>query len=194
DPVFLGHYPEEAVRSFGSDMPEVGPHDLEVISQPLDFYGQNIYNSVPVKAGGAAGWREVPQPAGHTRTAADWPVTPESLYWLPKFLYERYHKPILITENGMSCHDAVSLDGKVHDPNRVDFLYRYLKQLARCVAEGNDIRGYFHWSLLDNFEWSRGYDERFGLVYVNYQTQQRIPKDSFYAYQKLIADNGAGLF
>lgn len=193
DPVLLGRYPEEGIRSMGEDMPSVAPGDLELISQPLDFYGQNIYNSRPVESDGKGGFRVVPFPAGYPRTCIDWPVTPESLYWLPKFLYERYKTPIVITENGMSCHDVVSLDGKVHDPNRIDFIHRYLRYLRRAVEDGVDVRGYFHWSFMDNFEWCRGYDERFGLVHVDYTTQKRIPKDSFYDYREIIRSNGETL-
>ncbi len=112
-------------------------------------------------------------------------MTPECIYWGPKFLYERYKKPIYITENGTSCHDVVSLDGKVHDPARIDFLARYLKQLEK-VSDEADIRGYFQWSLMDNFEWTRGYGERFGLVYVDYESQKRILKDSAYWYRDVI--------
>lgn len=193
DPVLLGQYPEAGVRMFGQDMPQIGKQDLQLISQPLDFYGQNIYNSAPVRADGNGGYVCVPRPAGYSRTAFDWPVTPQSLYWEPKFLYERYRTPIVITENGMSCHDAVSLDGQVHDPNRVDFLQRYLRELRRGIEEGTDVRGYFHWSLMDNFEWTRGYGERFGLIYVDFATQKRTPKDSFYAYQRVISENGKTL-
>ncbi len=92
----------------------------------------------------------------------------------------------------MSCHDVVSIDGKVHDPNRTDFLARYLKELKRAAGE-IDLRGYFHWSLMDNFEWEKGYSERFGLVYVDYQTQKRMKKDSAYWYQDVIRSNGAEL-
>lgn len=193
DPVLLGHYPEIGLKRLGSDAPNIAPGDLELIHQPLDFYGQNIYNSCPVRADGKGGYENAPRPVGYARTANNWPVTPQSLYWVPKFLYERYHLPIYITENGTSCHDAVSLDGKVHDPNRVDFMQRYLRELRRGISEGVDVRGYFAWSLMDNFEWNFGYSERFGLVYVNYASQERIPKDSFYAYQRIIAENGANL-
>ncbi len=135
---------------------------------------------------------EVERPEGFPRTASSWPVTPEALYWGPKFLYERYQKPLYITENGLSCQDGVSLDGKVHDPARIDFLARYLRELKRAADE-IDLRGYFLWSLLDNFEWARGYSERFGLVYVDYQTQKRIMKDSAFWYHDVIENNGAAL-
>ena len=94
----------------------------------------------------------------------------------------------------MACHDAVFLDGKVHDPNRIDFLDRYISALQRAADEGADIRGYFLWSFLDNFEWDFGYHGRFGIVYVDYKTQKRIPKDSAYWYKEIIASNGAKLY
>lgn len=101
-------------------------------------------------------------------------------------MYERYQLPIVITENGMSAHDCVSLDGEVHDSNRIDFFHRYLLELEKAKEDGVDIAGYFHWSLMDNFEWSCGFTERFGLVYVDYKTQQRIPKDSVWGYKSWI--------
>ena len=165
---------------------------MKLIHQPLDMYGQNIYNGIAVRAGADGNTEFVKRYDGFPRTALDWPVTPEALYWGPKFLYERYGKPVYITENGMSCHDWVSLDGKVHDPNRIDFTARYLQNLKRAAGE-SDIAGYFHWSMMDNFEWTNGYKERFGLVYVDYPTQKRIPKDSFYWYQSVIRENGRNL-
>ena len=111
----------------------------------------------------------------------------------PKFLYERYLKPIYITENGLSCHDVISVDGQVHDPNRIDFLTRYLRELKKCAEQGADIRGYFHWSLMDNFEWQSGYAERFGLIFVDYGTQKRVIKDSGYWYKNLILENGRNI-
>jgi beta-glucosidase len=135
----------------------------------------------------------VPEPVGHALTAFRWPVTPEALYWGPKFYYERYKLPVYITENGMSNVDWVALDGKVHDPQRVDFLRRYLRELKRACADGVDVRGYFVWSLMDNFEWAEGYKERFGIVFVDYATQKRIPKDSALWYKEVIASNGRRL-
>lgn len=184
DPVMLGRYPEDGCRLYEPYLPKIHQDDLDLISQPIDFYGQNIYNGVEYRAGEKA--EMVRRYPGFPKTAAQWPVTPECLYWGPKFLFERYHCPIYITENGMSCHDTVSLDGKVHDPNRIDFIQRYLQKLQRAVEEGIDVRGYFHWSLTDNFEWAKGYQERFGLIYVDFLTQKRIWKDSAYWYQDWI--------
>ena len=189
DPVILGKYPEEGMKKYEKYLPVITDEDMKLISQPIDFYGQNIYNGRCIRMGTDGRPEEVRRPAGFPKTATNWPVTPEALYWGPKFLYERYRKPIYITENGMACHDTVSQDGKVHDPNRIDFLARYLKNLKR-VAEEIDIRGYFQWSLMDNFEWDKGYAERFGIIYVDFETQERIWKDSAYWYRDLIRRNG----
>jgi len=102
-------------------------------------------------------------------------------------------KPIVITENGLGNTDWVGVDGQVRDPQRIDFLKRHLRELARAHADGVDIRGYFQWSLMDNFEWNEGYKLRFGLVHVDYQTQRRTPKDSAYWYSEVIKTNGASL-
>lgn len=193
DPILFGRYPQDAVTAFGEDMPAVGANDMKIISQPMDFYGQNIYQASPVSSDGRGGYRLAPRKTGHAKTAIGWPVTPEILYWLPKFLYERYKTPLLITENGVSCTDAPSADGKVHDSVRIDFLKAYLLNLGRAVREGVDVRGYFHWSLLDNFEWANGYNDRFGLIYIDYETQKRIPKDSAFWYSETVRTNGAGL-
>jgi beta-glucosidase len=120
-------------------------------------------------------------------------MTPESLYWGPKLLHERYQLPIVVTENGMSNTDWVSLDGKVHDPQRIDLVHRYLLQLDRAMAEGVDVRGYFLWSILDNFEWSHAYKQRFGLIHVDYPTQKRTLKDSAFWYSDVIRTNGGNL-
>lgn len=189
DPVILGKYPEEGMKKYEKYLPVITDEDMKLISQPIDFYGQNIYNGRCIRMGTDGRPEEVRRPAGFPKTATNWPVTPEALYWGPKFLYERYRKPIYITENGMACHDTVSQDGKVHDPNRIDFLARYLKNLKRA-AEEIDIRGYFQWSLMDNFEWDKGYAERFGIIYVDFETQERIWKDSAYWYRDLIHRNG----
>ena len=167
-------------------LPTITDEDMELISQPIDFYGQNIYNGHEwaVDSNGKA--VPVERPVGHAKTAIQWPVTPKALRFGPRFLYERYQLPIMITENGMSAHDTVSLDGKVHDPNRIDFLERYLAELEKATDDGVDLDGYFLWSFMDNFEWARGYNERFGIVYVDYQTGERIPKDSAEWYAKWI--------
>lgn len=193
DPVLLGHYPEEALSRYGHLIPELTEKDRKLISEPIDFYGQNIYNGNRIRRGEDGRPQAVRRHDGFPKTAIGWPITPECLYWGPRFLYERYQKPIYITENGLSCHDVISLDGKVHDPNRIDFLQRYLRELRRAAEDGADIRGYFQWSLMDNFEWHSGYEERFGLIYVDYQSQKRIWKDSAYWYKGVVESNGGCL-
>lgn len=113
---------------------------------------------------------------GFPRTAMKWPVTPEVMHWGVRFVYERYGLPLFISENGQSCNDRIFLDGKVHDPDRIDFLHRYLLELAKAAAAGADVRGYLHWCFTDNFEWSHGYKERFGLVYVDYSRCGASPR------------------
>jgi beta-glucosidase len=190
DPVILGHYPEDGLRLFGKDAPVASSADLDVISASTDFLGLNIYQGSVVRAGAQGKPEVLPTPPGFPLTAFNWPVTPEALYWGPRFAYERYQKPILITENGLSCRDWPSLDGRVHDSQRIDFLTRHVRELHRAVASGVPVEGYFHWSALDNFEWADGYKERFGLIYVDYETGERIPKDSYHWYAQIIASRG----
>lgn len=193
DPVCLGHYPEDGLRLFGSDAPEVRAGDLEQIHQPLDFYGVNIYDGEPYRRGHGGEPQRVDLPTGHPQTALRWFITPEALYWGPKFLYERYKIPIVVTENGLSNTDWVDLDGIVQDPQRIDYTRRYLLALQRAIDEGTDVRGYFHWSILDNFEWQEGYKERFGLIHVDYPTQRRTLKSSAHWYRAVIESQGGTL-
>jgi beta-glucosidase len=192
DPVFLGKYPER--DGLLSLLPKGFEQDLPTIAQPLDFCGTNIYFGTPVRAGKGGAPEVVPEPLGSPITAFNWPVAPAALHHGPRFFYERYRKPIVITENGLSCRDWVSVDGKVHDPNRIDFMTRYLRELHRAIASGVDVAGYFHWSIMDNFEWQEGFKERFGLIHVDYATQKRTLKDSALWYSKIIASNGEAIF
>lgn len=193
DPVLLGRYPEEGLKLYEAYLPKITGEDMKLISEPIDVYGQNIYNGKCVRMGADGRPEEVKRYEGFPKASSDWPVTPQCLYWGPKFLYERYRKPIYITENGMPCHDVVSLDGKVHDPNRIDFLARYLAELKRAAGE-IELGGYFVWSFMDNFEWARGFAERFGLIFVDFRTQERIWKDSAFWYRNVIRTNGEELF
>ena len=115
------------------------------------------------------------------------------MYWAIRFLNERYNLPVLITENGMCNNDFVMLDGKVHDPQRIDYIHRHLLAAKKAVDEGYKLIGYIYWSIMDNYEWAEGYDPRFGLIYVDYRTQKRTLKDSAYWYKEVIASNGANL-
>ncbi|MBN1420421.1 MAG: beta-glucosidase, partial [Planctomycetes bacterium] len=174
DPMLLGSYPADGLRLFGEDAPRIEPGDLETIRQPLDFYGVNIYFGQRIRAAPGGGWALVPEPPGPALTTMGWRVDPEVLYWGPRFLYERYGLPIVITENGMANCDWIHADGAVHDPQRIDYLARHLRACAHTIRDGVDVRGYFVWSILDNFEWAFGYTQRFGLVFVDYPTQRRI--------------------
>ena len=200
DPMILGRYPEDYLKSNARHLP---PHfatpafvdDLKVIAQPLDFVGVNQYQADRVRRGKDGKAEVVPWPDGVPITASfEWAVAPETMYWMPRFLYERYRKPIYITENGVSVRDWVSLDGKCHDPTRIDFTTRYLRELGRAIADGVPVRGYFHWSLLDNFEWAEGFKHRFGLIHVDYQTGKRTPKDSAAWFREVIASKGRLVF
>ena len=192
DPAILGSYPEDGLRHLEQHLPRGWEKDLATICQPLDYYGQNIYRGERVRAREDGGCEKVLPVQGYAVNLSRWELTPDALYWGPKFLWERYRVPFLITENGMSCHDAVSLDGMVHDPNRQDYLHRYLLAYRRAADEGVDVRGYFQWSLLDNYEWGN-YTERFGIIYVDFATQQRIIKDSARWYSQVVACNGTNL-
>lgn len=183
DPILKGAFPKEAEQYFGDILPEITEAEWQIITEPLDFYGFNIYQ----------GTSRRDSYQGSPKTAMEWNVTPEVLYWSCKFLYERYGKPVMITENGMANYDWVALDGGVHDPARIDFLHRYLRCLKKAVEEGVPVLGYQYWSIMDNFEWVNGYDKRFGLIYVDYRTQKRTIKDSGYWYQNVIATNGENL-
>ncbi len=202
DPVVFGHYPEDGLRLFGDDLRGAGggetrralesPADLATIRQPLDFYGINVYDAERYRAG-TDGPERVAYPPGHPQTAIRWFMDENALYYGPLFLHERYRLPIVVTENGMSNVDWVGLDGRCRDPQRIDYTRRYLRALRRAIGAGADVRGYFHWSILDNFEWAQGYKERFGLIHVDYATQRRTVKDSARWYRRVIETNGAAL-
>lgn len=193
DPIVFGKWPEIKGGQAQRVAENIPAEQLAALPLgKVDFMGMNIYNSITVKAG-ENGPEFCKRPAGFPRTAIDWPITPESMTWGPRFIYERYGLPIFITENGISCCDRIHLDGKVHDPDRIDFLHRYLLALREGAESGTDVRGYFHWSLMDNFEWAHGYNERFGLVYVDYATCDRTPKDSAAWYTGVVDTNGENL-
>ncbi len=167
---------------------------MELISTPLDFHGQNIYEGRPItspknKEDMEQGFTCLEMPQGAPQTHSKWEITPRSMRHFVKWISDRYNKPVYITENGLSTGDYVTADGKCHDPERIDFTRDYLTELGKAIEDGANIKGYFHWSLMDNFEWARGYGERFGLVHVDYQTQKRTVKDSALWYSKVIQSN-----
>ena len=165
--------------------------EITIIHQPLDFIGWNCYLSSDYNDGPDGKMRKYWP--GIPRTDTDFAVTPDALYWGVRFIYDRYHVPVMISENGAAIVDFVFDDGKVHDPQRIQFLKWYLRGLKRAADEGYPVIGYMLWSIMDNFEWFFGYEKRFGIIYVDYRTQKRIPKDSYYWYKKLIESNGEDL-
>ena len=195
DPIVLGHYPEDPNNPWHPYKDQLAGEDLEIIRQPLDFIGLNIYNGTEMVPSEGDEGRYIPAEKypGYPRTALKWPVTPGVMYWGPRLIHERYGLPVIITENGQSCNDRIFLDGKIHDPDRIDFLARYLGKLKEACQDKSPVVGYFQWSLTDNFEWYSGYDDRFGLIYIDYRDSRRIPKDSAYWYSRLIRDNGKTL-
>jgi beta-glucosidase len=196
DPIVFGRYPSAGVRAFGNDMPCIKDSDMALIAQPIDFLAHNCYNGFPVRAG-RKGPERVPGGwgVGNPRGTLPWlEITPDVLYWAARFQTERYKLPLVFTESGFCNVDFVQLDGRVRDPQRIDCLTRLLRGLHRALAEGIRVDGYMLWSLLDNLEWAEGFKDRFGLVHVDFQTQQRTPKDSFYWYREVIRSAGATLF
>jgi len=192
DPILRGSYPVDVVelyeQRFG-ELEAVRDGDLETIAQPLDYLGVNFYRPNVVLAhddGSVLGIRDVPLD-GDT-TAMGWPVVPEALTELLVGLKRDYGDlPLLITENGAAFEDRVNGAEVIEDPHRVAFLQGHVAAVEQAIAEGVDVRGYYVWSLLDNFEWEHGYSQRFGIVYVDFETQRRIPKRSALWYRSRIA-------
>jgi beta-glucosidase len=194
DPVYLGRYPEDGLARFAPHLPKITDEDMRTIHQPLDFCGLNIYTAERLVRAGTDGRAiTVPESPGSAITHMRGTVHPESLYYGTQFFHEHYKLPVIITENGLSCADWIALDGHVHDPNRIDFLTRYLREFSQAGRDGVPVAGYFHWSLLDNFEWAQGFQHRFGLVHVDMQTQKRTLKDSARWYSEVIKTNGGSL-
>ncbi len=191
DPLFKGRYPDdmlEIFRPYVQDYSFLKPGDLETIAEPMDFLGVNYYSRDVVYDHPADTFLRVghvPPPADRV-TAMGWEIHPNSLYRLLSRLNREYTTlPIYITENGAAFDDQVGADGRVHDPARIQFVQQHLEAAHRFVQEGGTLKGYYLWSLMDNFEWSFGYSKRFGIIYVDYGTQQRIMKDSALWYRDL---------
>ena len=200
DPVLLGRYPD--LTAFGlagddkdddaaSGQPWVRDGDLAVISAPVDGIGVNYYNPTRLSAlpGSPLPFQMEPIP-GYPVTAFGWPVVPAGLTELLSLLAERYGPalpPLFITENGCSHEDRVAADGTVEDQFRIDFVDSHLRAVHDAIGAGVDVRGYFHWTLADNFEWTEGFHQRFGFVHVDHAAQTRTPKASYAWYRDLIA-------
>lgn len=191
DPVFRGSYPDDMVAWYGKDAPEVTEGDMETISAPTDFLGVNYYFRQVIRDGpeGPVDAEGVPQGGEHTDIG--WEVYPEGIHDILARIPTEYRDiPLYVTENGAAINDRVDADGGVHDTRRISYLQQHLTQVHRSIEDGADVRGYFAWSLMDNFEWALGYSQRFGLVHVDYTTQERTPKDSAHWYSDVIEHNG----
>ncbi|HET6230291.1 MAG TPA: GH1 family beta-glucosidase [Longimicrobiaceae bacterium] len=198
DPVFFGTYPEELREVFGEAWPEFGAEDMALIRQPIDWLGINYYTrgvtrddpaALPVRAG------YVKQPE-HTYTETGWEVHSPALTDVLTWVRDRYGSlPMYITENGAAFYDPPkTVNGRIDDPLRVAYYRDHLRAAREAIQAGVDLRGYFAWSLMDNYEWSLGYTKRFGIVHVDYETQERTPKASARFYSTVIRSNGAVLY
>ncbi|MGZ4333412.1 MAG: GH1 family beta-glucosidase, partial [Gaiellaceae bacterium] len=186
DAVLRGSYPVDVLERFADVAPPIRTDDLHTISASLDFVGMNNYSRRIVRAGENGEAVDVP-PSGEL-TDMGWEVYPPALAEVLVRMHEEYDVPSLyVTENGAAFADVRTHDGRVHDLERIDYLQRYLGAVGDAIAAGAPVRGYFVWSLLDNFEWALGYAKRFGIVYVDYPTQERVPKDSFRWLRDVIA-------
>ena len=181
DPLLRGEYPEDVWTACGADVPDLRSGDLEVIARPLDFLGINYYTRGVISAQGAD------VPPGAPVTDMGWEIYPQGLSELLVRLRGDYPQlpPVVITENGAAFADVLS-EGAVHDEERVSYLQTHLGAVLSALSAGVDVRGYFAWSLMDNFEWAFGYEKRFGLVYVDYETQRRVVKDSGLWYRDFL--------
>ena len=182
DPIFRGEYPADVLELLGDAAPPVEDGDLAVISRPLDFLGVNNYSRLVIGEGG-----KPLRSSSSLYTDMDWEVYPDGLYEVLMRLHDEYAVPrIYITENGAAFGDIRGHDGEVPDPERQEYLEGYIRAVGRAVQAGVPVSGYFVWSFLDNFEWAHGYSKRFGIVYVDYPTLERVPKGSFHWYRDLI--------
>jgi beta-glucosidase len=196
DPVFLGKYPAEMRDIFGEAWPEWSDDDMRLIKQPIDFLGVNYYTRrverhhpdyLPLRT------KHVPQPQ-HAMTDTHWEVFPEALTRVLLWVNERYGAgklPIYITENGAAFYDPPhTIDGRIEDPLRTEYYRQHLRAAHDAMSKGVNLRGYYAWSLLDNYEWAHGYSKRFGIVHVDYETQQRTIKSSGRYYSSVIRSKG----
>jgi len=185
DAIFKGYSPPQIYDLVGNNIPEVKDGDMAIIAQTLDYLGLNYYSRNLFNAEG-----QIDPVPGSEYTEMGWEVCAPALRRLLNKINDEYHlPPIYITENGAAFKDEVTPDGRVHDERRLDYLRQHFIQTHLAMQDGVDVRGYFAWSLLDNFEWAHGYTKRFGLVHVDYETQKRTVKDSGEWYAQVIVSN-----
>ena len=193
-PALTGQYNPLAIEKLGADAPHIAEGDMATIAQPLDLLGYNIYTGTYVRAAdNSRGYELLPLPKEYPQMHMPWlNFVPESLYWGVRLVSEALGKkdlPICITENGCASDDEITPAGEVLDLGRILYMRSYLNNARRAIDEGYPLIGYFHWSLMDNFEWSYGYTRRFGLIHVDYKTQKRTPKESFRWLTRTIKDS-----
>jgi beta-glucosidase len=192
DPVLKGEYPADMLETFAAWLPKVRGGDMPTIAAPLDFLGINYYSRNIVRAGGTAHQYATVTAEGAPHTAMGWEVYPDGLLELLLRLQDDYELPsIAITENGAAYDDARAADGTVDDPERIEYLRGHIDAVGRALAAGVPVDGYFVWSLLDNFEWALGYTKRFGIVYVDFETLERVPKASARWYRDRVRGDAA---
>lgn len=192
-PILEGKYTDAFLRYAGKDAPTFTAEDMAIIGTPVDFVGLNVYmpQYYVTATDDPNGFALVPWPSSFPRMDSDWlRVGPEAMYWAPRNAAKVWNVgKIYISENGTSAADIPAGDGKIHDLDRIMYLRNYLMHLQRATSDGVPVQGYFHWSLLDNFEWTDGFEKRFGLYHVDFQTLKRTPKLSAEFYRNLIAAN-----
>jgi beta-glucosidase len=185
DPIFKGHYPPQIYDLVGENMPKIKYGDMALISQKLDYLGLNYYSRNLYNAEG-----KIDPVPGSEYTEMGWEVCAPALRRLLNKINDEYNlPPIYITENGAAFNDEIAPDGKIHDERRLDYLKNHIIQTHLAMQDGVNVRGYFAWSLMDNFEWAYGYTKRFGLIHVDYETQKRTLKESGVWYRHVIANN-----
>jgi beta-glucosidase len=198
EPMLKGAYPDDVLQFHAAkgQAPLIQPGDMELIKQPLDYLGVNFYFprvTVP-DPGSELGFKTLPfSDAREPLTGMGWEVYAPALRCELHNFHRRYKLPIYITENGVSVKEdgaGPGVDGKVHDARRIDYLQKHFAAMHQAISEGVDLRGYYQWSLMDNFEWAWGYTQFFGLIHVDYQTLKRTPKDSYHWYREAIKANG----
>jgi beta-glucosidase len=190
-PLFLGRYTESFLEVTGADAPKVEPGDLELISQKTDFFGVNVYYGDFVRSASDGRVEVVEFPPQYPKADMAWlNITPQAIYWAVRHARDVYGvETFYITENGVAYVDRIEPSGQIHDLGRREYVRNHLISLHRAIREGFDVRGYFLWSLLDNYEWADGYAKRFGIVHVDYETLKRTPKLSADWYAKVIQEN-----
>ena len=190
--IMEGEYMPEWLEQMGPNAPEFTDADMLAIGSEIDFVGVNIYAPIYIEtAENTKGYNIIPMPEGYPRMNMPWlNIGPDITYWIPRLLSEVWGvDSVYITENGCAAQDKIDLDGNIKDTDRVMYLKHHFMQASRAVQEGWPLKGYFVWSLMDNFEWSSGYQKRFGLHYVNYSSLERTPKESAKFYSEVIATN-----